>query len=282
MKSIYEKLSEQRKKEQAEGKYPYWYTTGGFQMFKESYEYQADGFKEQAERIASTLAKHIDVFPDTQSDIGKKLVSSYGKSWKEVFFNLMWYGDLAPSTPVLANCGTDRGMPVSCSGGVINDSVDGFYTALRENALLNKYGFGTSSYLGGIRPRGSSISVGGKADGSTLPLQMNQKMANDISQAGVRRGSWAGYIEVDHEDFDEWCDNLLANPKGQNIGWIFTRNFIQRLKDNDEDAHRRLAKVERTRCITGKGYLWKVDHVNDQQPPCYKHHGLTNKASNLC
>ncbi len=251
-------------------------------MFKESYEYEADGYKEQVKRISKTLAKHIDVFPRSGSDIHAKLTKNYGSNWEDVFYHLIWSGDLALSTPVLSNCGTNRGTPVSCSGGVIQDSVDGFYTALRENALLSKCGFGTSSYLGGIRPRGSDISVGGKADGSVLPLHMHQNMANDISQAGVRRGSWAGYLEIDHPDFDEWCDGLLSDPKGQNVGWNITKEFISKLEANDEEAQRRLSKALRTKCITGKGYFWKIDHVNEQQPACYKHHGLTNKASNLC
>ena len=65
--------------------------------------------------------------------------------------------------------GTNRGLPVSCSGGYISDSIDGFYTARRETAILTKWGFGTSGYLGDIRCRGSDISIGGKASG-VLPV----------------------------------------------------------------------------------------------------------------
>lgn len=282
MKTIYEQLSEDRKKEQEEGKYPHWFTTGGYQMFKQSYEYQADGYRDQIKRIADTLSKHIDVFPEVGTDIHTKLVENYGDNWNDIFFNLLWSGDLAASTPLLSNCGTDRGSPVSCSGGVIDDSITGFYGTLHENALLSKEGFGVSSYLGGIRPRGSSISSGGKSDGSWPVLRMFQRMSTEVSQSGVRRGSWAGYLELDHDDFDEWCDQLLAEPKGQNIGWIITRDIIKKWNEGDEELHRRRAKALRTKAITGKGYFWKVDHVNEQQPECYKKNGLTNKASNLC
>lgn len=282
MKDIYEKLSEERQQAQEDGKFPEWFTTGGYAMFKESYEYKCDGYKEQATRIAKTLAKHVPVFPTKGTEIHTKLSENYGSDWESVFFNLLWKGHLAPSTPVLANTGTRRGMPVSCSGGVVGDSIEGFYESLKENALLNKEGFGTSSYLGDIRSRGSRIAKGGKADGSHPVMLMHKRMAQEVSQAGVRRGSWAGYLEVDSEDFHEWCDNLLNEPDGKNIGWIFTKNVIEKLNQNDEEMQKRFAKILKTRCVTGKGYLWKVDHVNESQPNCYKHYGLTNKASNLC
>src|SRR5690606_23892129 len=105
-----------------------------------------------------------------------------------------------PSTPVLSNTGTNRGMSVSCSGGVIHDSVHGFYDASHEIAMLSKMGFGTSAYLGDVRPAGSSISTGGIADGSTLPKKILQDTARYISQGSVRRGAVALYLPVDHPD----------------------------------------------------------------------------------
>ena len=125
--NIYKRLSEERKKLQAKGLEPEWYTTAGYQMFKEKYEYQTEGrsVRGQFERIAKTAAKHIsDKFPEAE----------------DRFFRLLWNGWLSASTPVLANMGTSRGMPVSCSGTVADDSVDGFYTNLHEVAMLTKYG----------------------------------------------------------------------------------------------------------------------------------------------
>jgi len=133
----YDKLSEERKKLQAAGELPEWYSTGGYQMFKEKYLYEASSPKAQYERIASTLAIHT---PNPQE-------------WKEKFFNLLWKGWLSPSTPVLANTGTTRGLPVSCAGSYISDSIDSIYRAKHEIAALTKAGFGTASYLGHSRSR---------------------------------------------------------------------------------------------------------------------------------
>ena len=43
MSNIYKELSEERKRLQAEGLVPDWYSRGGYQMFKEKYEYQTEG-----------------------------------------------------------------------------------------------------------------------------------------------------------------------------------------------------------------------------------------------
>ena len=76
MTSVYDKLSEERKIGQEEGKYPEWYTTGSYQMFKYSYEYEADGLREQLERIAKYLAKYsVDIPADDRLNIvtGKQI-----------------------------------------------------------------------------------------------------------------------------------------------------------------------------------------------------------------
>lgn len=282
VESIYDKLSRERKEGQAAGKYPEWFTTGGYQMFKESYEYGADGYKEQTQRIARTLAKYAPRFLDSNDEMFGRITKNHGSTWEECFNSIMWKGDFAPSTPVLGNTGTDRGCSVSCSGQYVGDSVDDFYSNLKEAALLSKQGFGTSAYLGDIRPRGSPIKAGGKATGSKPVLEDFQTMSSKVSQGGLRRGAVACYLPIEHGDFDEWCDDLLKNPQGQNIGWNFSKEVIGRYFSGDEDIDNRVAKSLLTKLIVGKGYWWKPDHVNEQQPECYKKHGLYNKASNLC
>lgn len=171
MSNIYKELSEERKQLQRQGLVPDWYSTGGYQMFKEKYEYETNGqsVKGQFQRIARTAAKHL---------VGTK----YETEAEGKFFDLLWKGWLSPSTPVLANMGTKRGMPVSCSGTVIEDSVDGFYSNLREVAILTKYGFGTASDLSHIRPRGSKISVGGKASGVMPVIKEHVQAMRSIAQ----------------------------------------------------------------------------------------------------
>lgn len=269
--NLYEQISARRKAEQAAGLVPEWYTTGGAQMFYEKYEFETNGrsVRGQFERIAKTAAKHLK---------GTKFeTEAEGK-----FFDLFWKGWLSPSTPVLANMGTNRGMPVSCSGSYVDDSVDGFYKNRHETAMLTKMGFGTSSYLGGIRPRGSKISRGGKASGVVPVFKGHVADMRDVAQGTARRGAWAGYLEIDHGDFDELADHVMAEPDDANIGWIIPNAFIERLDSGDADAVRRFQKAMKMKMITGKGYFCFIDKVNAKRPEMYKRLGLTVKASNLC
>lgn len=155
VENVYEALSLERKDLQQRGECPEWFTTAGYQLFKEKYLYKAKTPKEQYRRIAKTAAKHIKVLPDN---------FEYS-SWEEAFFELLWKGWLSPSTPILANMGTSRGLPVSCSGQYVGDSIEEIYSARRETAILTKHGFGTAGYLGDIRPRGAKISGGSKSVG---------------------------------------------------------------------------------------------------------------------
>lgn len=262
MSSYYDRLSKERKQLQAEDQLPSWMTTAGYQLFKEKYLW-AETPRKQYETIASVLASHTDDLP----------------KWKDKFFNLLWRGWLSPSTPVLANTGTTRGLPVSCSGGYITDSIDGFYSMRRETALLTKHGFGTSGYLGDIRPRGTPISSGGKASGVLPVIQGFVQDSRDVSQGGVRRGSWAGYLPMDHGDFNEVITYLEKMPDDLNIGWNISDEFLDRLKAGDPDAAARFSLSLKTKLITGKGYYYFPDKANRALPVYYR---ISTKASNLC
>lgn len=269
--SIYTKISDERKRLQSAGLVPEWYTSAGFQMFQNKYEYKTNGrqVRGQFERIAKTAASHL---------VGTKFESEA----ESRFFGLLWDGLLSPSTPVLANMGTDRGMSVSCSGGTIDDSVYGFYDSLKETALLTKHGFGTSSYLGDIRPRGSDISIGGKASG-VLPVFKDRIQAmRNVAQGTARRGAWAGYLPIDHGDFDEIADHVLAEPDDANIGWNVTDTYIAKLESGDAEAIRRFQKALKIKMVSGRGYFCFIDKVNRHNPEQYKRLGLVVKASNLC
>lgn len=264
--NAYEKLSKERKRMQERGECPDWFTTGGYQLFKEKYLYEAKTPKQQYERIAKTAAQHTEI-PD---------------KWEQRFFELMWKGWMSLSTPILANMGTNRGLPVSCSGQYVDDSINGFYKSRHETAILTKHGFGTSAYLGDIRPRGSPISVGGKASGVLPVFKGFVQDMREVNQGNARRGAWAGYIEIDHVDFDELCSHVEHFPDDANIGWIVSEEFIQRLQDGDEEANRRFKKCLKTKLLTGKGYFFFKDKISKHRPQIYKDKQLDIKASNLC
>ena len=263
----FEGLSAERKQLQKLGGLPQWYTTQAWQMFKEKYlvdgEFAVYG---RHRKIAKTLAAYM---PDLEV-------------WEKKFFEVMWDGILSPASPALGNTGTTKGMPVSCSGQFVGDSVEDFYRGLFETAVLSKYGFGCSAEFSSIRPRGTPISRGGEANGPIPVIEDFFTCAAKISQGGSRRGSTAAYIDIEHKDFPEAVESLEVAPDGKNYGWVVRDSFIEKLKNGDPDAEARFQKVVHVKLITGKGYFFFVDKANRHRPQMYKDHGLDVKASNLC
>ena len=239
--SIRDQLSEERKQLQSIGHLPEWFTTDGWSLFKQKYAVAGeDAFYGRAKTIAKTAAKHS---PDPEY-------------WESKFFEAIWNGWLSCSTPILSNAGTTRGLVVSCSGQLIGDSIHDFYNSLHNAAMLSKMGFGTSGYLGKIRPRGAKISTGGKSQGVLPVYEDFVTMASKVSQGGTRRGSWAGYLPLMHPDFQEVYDFVYDKPDEVNVGWNWYDSDTKNMKAGDEETDNRFKKVMKLRAVQGKGYMF--------------------------
>ena len=272
MSALFEELSAERKLLQQQGKLPEWFTTLGWQAFKGKYLNDCNTFEEQIDRIVENVAKSAPSTPDKFSPTYLK------KRWKELFMNNHAY----LATPPLSNNGTNRGLSVSCSGSEIQDAIREFYSSMREGAVLTQEGFGTSSSLEMIRPRGTPISRGGVANGPLNVFQDMVTMSQNVSQGGVRRGAWAGYIGLTNPAFDEIATEVKNNPDGSNVGWNVYDKDVEALNRGDRDAIANFQESQWLKCVTGKGYYYFPDKVARLQPPMYAQHGLRSKASNLC
>lgn len=272
-------FSKERKELQKQGLAPKWLTTQGYQLL--STKYLNEGSKSPADqyrRIAKTLAQYVgDNYPEWWNEI------EYwkGKSWEDAFYSILWDGYLSPSTPVLSNTGTDLGQSVSCSGTYVGDSVYDFYESRLQNALLSKEGFGTSTYLGDIRPRGSAMK-GGEASGAQPVAEMFVDDSKKISQGSARRGATAWYYPIDGGDFNELVHYLETDTDGNNGGWCLTDAFKERLESGDKDAIRRWGEMLACKTSVGSGYQFFVDKANRQRPRAYFNNNLEVKASQLC
>lgn len=182
----YEDYSAIRKQGHLDGTVPEWMQTAGVQMFMKKYLHQAENPIKQFERIAKTLSEYAPFMKssvDENDGIDFKNKQDLKNYWYCKFFNILWKGHLACSTPLLANTGTDRGLPVSCSGGIqIDDSVLGFSDAATEVAMLTKNGFGTAVDLSNIRHRGSEFKGGGKAGGVLPVAEWMDFVTTNVSQ----------------------------------------------------------------------------------------------------
>ena len=72
------------------------------------------------------------------------LLRSLKITWLVGFYSL--------STPVWINFGKQKGLPISCYGSNVDDTLDSILNAGREIGMMSKYGGGTSVFLGNIRP----------------------------------------------------------------------------------------------------------------------------------
>jgi len=280
----YEDYSELRKQGHEDGTVPLWMQTAGLQVFLKKYLYQAKNPLEQFGRIAYTLSKYAP-FMSSPSDPtisfqNKKEVSIY---WEDKFFEILWKGYFCCSTPLLANTGTDRGLPVSCSGGIpIEDSVMGFSEAAKEVAMLTKHGFGTAVDLSAIRHRGAEFKGGGVAGGVVPIANWMDFVTTNVSQGASRRGAVACYLDIHHKDFYELADYLQHNPDKLNVGWKVNDKFISKLESGNKEAQKRFAKALYVKSVTGKGYFQFMDKANRLKGEAYEKNNLSISASNLC
>lgn len=258
--SNYEELSIKRKKLQEQGDLPEWYQTAGFQLLEDKYLWEDSTLKQTFQRMADTAAKHLY----------GKIPQADAEYLHKRFFEVLWDADLAAASPIY-NLGTPRGLPVSCSGGYVKDQVAGFYEHRTEMAILTQEQFGTSGYLGAIRPRGSAISRGGTATGLTNVFNGVAKDMDEITQGTTRRGSYAGYVPVSHGDFHELINGIMADPEGKNIGINYHDEDVKIVLDGDteHEIFKRWQKHMKLRSVFGKGYFYFPDRVARLQPKMY-------------
>lgn len=276
--NIYDKLSKERKALQSSGNMADWWSTGAWQLFKAKYLYEADTPRQQYKRIAKTLGQYVEgYYPDWWIDT---FGENYG--WEDAFFDQMWDGNLSGSTPVISNTGTNRGFSVSCSGNVAPDDIHGIFDAMTEVAVLTKNGFGTATYLNDIIPRGKKSNKGVVSGGVVEWIKLYVLTTQTVSQGSNRRGAWAGYLDIEHEDFFELVAYLKDAPDSLNIGWCITNDFIDDLMNGNQDARNRFKAALKTKMITGKGYFFFTDKVNARVPEMYKALGLRVLAAQLC
>ena len=198
------------------------------------------------------------------------------------FEDYMARGFYSLSTPVWINFGKQKGLPISCYGSNIDDNLDSILNASREIGMMSKYGGGTSAYLGNIRPRGSVISTGGKADGPVHYARMYDTTVDVCKQSEARRGACAVYLPVEHNDILEFLDIGTEGNPIQNLqyGVTITDDWMSSMIAGDESKRRVWAKIIQQRSEFGFPYIMFKDNTNNNSP--YKELGLDITASNLC
>ena len=206
------------------------------------------------------------------------------EGFADKFESYLSEGFYSLASPVWANFGRERGLPISCNGVFIEDRMDAILEKQAEVGMQTKHGAGTSAYFGELRGRGVKISAGGTSSGPVHFMELFDKVSSVVSQSNVRRGSFAAYLPVEHPDINEFLRiRSEGNPiQEMSFGVCISDEWMRSLIEGDRKKRMTWASIVRKRFETGYPYLFFTDTANKQAPKAYKDKKLKISASNLC
>jgi ribonucleoside-diphosphate reductase alpha chain len=252
--------------------YPAW---GDTEVYKKTitggYLLAGESPKDAYWRVSKTVARRL-----------------YKPELAEKFFQYIWDGWLCLASPVLSNTGTDRGLPISCFGIDVGDSIYDIGTKNLEMMLLAKHGGGVGIGINMIRPAGAKITGNGTSDGVVPFCKIYDSTILATNQGSVRRGAASVNINIDHPDFDEWLE--IREPKGdvnrQSLNLhqcvVVGDKFMRRLELGDKEARNKWAKLLQKRKATGEPYILFKGNTNKSNPEAYKKNSLKVHMTNIC
>jgi ribonucleoside-diphosphate reductase alpha chain len=216
------------------------------------------------------------------------------------YISRLWF---MPSTPVLSNGGTGRGLPISCFLNSVDDSLEDIVGTWNENVWLAARGGGIGTFWGSVRGIGEPVGLNGKTSGIIPFVRVMDSLTLAISQGSLRRGSAACYLDVSHPEIEEFLEIRKPsgdfNRKALNLhhGVLLTDAFMEAVRDGAEfhlrspkdgsirgtvDARSLFQKLVETRLATGEPYIIFNDTVNRMMPKHHRDLGLKVSTSNLC
>jgi len=252
--------------------YPEW---GDTEVYKKTiaggYLLGSESPKDAYKRVCKTVANRLDR-PELE----------------ETFFEYIWNGWLCLASPVLSNTGTDRGLPISCFGIDVADSIIDIGQKNLEMMLLAKHGGGVGIGVNQIRPAGAQIKGNGTSDGVVPFCKIYDSTILATNQGSVRRGAASVNINIEHSDFEDWIE--IREPKGdvnrQSLNLhqcaVVGDKFMRRLEQGDAEARKRWGKLLQKRKATGEPYVLFKGNTNKNNPAAYKQNALKVHMTNIC
>ena len=236
-----------------------WLNKDSRKFLERGYLLEGETAEQRIRDIADTAEKYLKI-----------------KGFADKFEDYMSRGYYSLSSPIWSNFGRKRGLPISCFGSFIPDTMEGIMEKVSETAVMTKHGGGTSAYFGKLRGRGTPISSGGESTGSVHFMELFDKLMNVVSQGNVRRGSFAAYLPIDHPDIEEF---LKIKSEGSDIqdlsiGVCVSDEWMNKMKDGDKEARRIWGLVIKKRFESGYPYIFFSDNANNQAPQIYKDKGI--------
>jgi len=184
--------------------------------------------------------------------------------------------EFIPSTPTLQNCNTKgerKGTLSSCFILEIEDSIEGIFEALKEGAIVTKFGGGIGYDFTKLRGAEELIkSISRKSSGSVSFIAIFNAMLEGIRQGGARKGAGMGQLSIYHPDILDFIagkENLKEFER-LNFSIRIPDSFYKRLKIDPNAVHhvedvasRNIypLKDKQGNCITTKQLWDKIIHM---------------------
>ena len=241
----------------------------------------------------NTISKGYCLPGETPKDAYQRVATTVASRLKkpemaDKFMMYIWKGWLNLASPVLSNTGTERGLPISCFGIDVADSIQDIGAKNLELMLLAKHGGGVGIGHNQIRPAGADITDNGTSDGVVPFIKINDSTILATNQGAVRRGAASTNLSIEHGDFWEWLE--IREPKGDinrqclntNQCVVISDKFMRNVLEGDPESRKRYSAVQRKRRQTGQPYIMYRGNVNKQNPEAYKKNGLKVFMTNIC
>jgi ribonucleoside-diphosphate reductase alpha chain len=225
-----------------------------------------------------TLDERVDIIcSEAERRLG---ISGFAARFKAIIQK----GWVSLSTPIWANFGTNRGLPISCFGSYMGDTIESILHTVSEVGAMTKYGGGTSAYFGELRKRGAPITDNGESSGAVHFMRLFDNLINVVSQGRTRRGNFAAYLPIDHGDIMEFLTIRSEGSPVQDLsfGVSVPDYWLAEMKAGDAEKRKIWAKVLEVRANVGYPYILFIDNANNGAPDVYRDKGMKITHSNLC
>ena len=251
-------------------------------------------YPEWMDDIAVSMISKGYLLPDEDVFDAYKRVSKFAarrlrrKDLQPFFYEAIVKNWLCLASPVLSNMGTERGMPISCFGIDVGDSIEGIADANSELMRLSSQGGGVGIGVSRIRGRGKPIRENGVSEGVVPWCKIYDSTILATNQGSVRRGAASVNLNIHHPDIEEFLG--IRRPKGDvnrqclNLHQCVVVDdvFMNKLEEKDPKALKLWGEILKTRLETGEPYLMFEDNVNNANPEAYKKNNLHVSMTNIC
>lgn len=123
------------------------------------------------------------------------------------FYDVLSTFTFMSSTPTLFNSGCVHNQLSSCFLSTFDDSINGIFDGLHQEALKSKYAGGLGMDLTPFRPAGNEIKgTNGMSQGAVYFWKVFNDMLVAVNQGGKRKGAGCGYLESWHGEINEFLE----------------------------------------------------------------------------